>query len=199
MITLQDLQTPGFVETDLANFFVTSVPLTAEGDFIEGLADSGLLPTSPSVPETMVPFIRAELSFIRDEQEDTYLFNYAAQELALNPIIQDLAAEASLLGIRPVQFLSGAFDMQALSPAPDPSGYVIRDERLKVTSRNSAFLGPMHGAGLIADAMILGGVASAYDSMNGTHTLNHIESALSPNALMRIHNFNFNAQNFPLG
>jgi hypothetical protein len=134
-----------------------------EAAFSDTLLSSNSLPSQ--TPQSV-------LSFIEDNNE---LFELAAADLAKQPVIQDLAVEASLAEQTPLNFL--------LSGGSAIIGPAINTEAVAI---ETAFTIDTAGAQLLGAVMLLGGVAAAYDSLNGTDRLGSIENHLTPQSLQDI-------------
>jgi hypothetical protein len=132
----------------------------AETAFSDTLLGSNGLPSQ--TPQSV-------LSFIEDNND---LFELAAADLAKQPVIQDLAKEATLAEQTPLNFF--------LAGGSAIMGAAINTEASAI---EMAFTIDTAGAQLVGSVMLLGGVAAAYDSLNGTNTLGNIENHLSSQSL----------------
>jgi hypothetical protein len=133
-----------------------------ETTFSDTLLSSNGLPQTP----------QSVLSFVEDNND---LFELAAADLAKQPVIQDLAKEATLAEQTPLNFFL-AEGAAIIGPAINTEASAIE----------TAFTIDTATAQLIGSAILLGGVASAYDSLNGTDRLASIENHLTPQSLQDI-------------
>jgi hypothetical protein len=154
-----------------------------EDAFAVNLLDSGVLPTLQNIGtlwQNDEPIIKAELSFMKDNKD---LFTSAAEELGAEPIMRDYAVQATLAGQKPVAFVANGFVGLAESEGPAFDTIYFEDTKMRYSFPEFRLNG---GHNFVAELMVLGGIASAYDSMNGTHTLTHIENSLTARGLFGI-------------